>query len=94
MSCGAGQSEETFSGSSAGAASPAGTPDRLEEVARVYRQAWTRGGAPTRAVAEHFDKSLSFAAKLVTQARSAGLLPKTRAGKAWAGTPPGGDDAQ
>lgn len=70
------------------------TPDRLREVAQVYRDAWGRGAPPTTAVAVHFDKSLSFAAKLVSQARQAGLLPKTHSGRAWAGSTSGNDDAQ
>lgn len=51
-----------------------------EEVARVYRQAWSEGRAPTRAVAEHFTISESAAAKRVMRARRAGFLPPTEKG--------------
>ncbi len=55
----------------------------FEEVARVYEHAYQRGGAPTTAVADHFDKPYPTAARWVSRARHEyGLLPKTRRGKA------------
>lgn len=54
----------------------------LEDVARVYRDAWTRGASPTLTVADTFHISRSAASKRVARARSAGLLPATRQGRA------------
>lgn len=46
----------------------------LEEAATVYREAWRDGQNPTQAVASHFHKSHSTAARWVGQARKLGLL--------------------
>lgn len=55
----------------------------FEEVARVYEDAHQRGDAPTTAVADHFDKPYSTAARWVSRARHEyDLLPKTGRGKA------------
>ena len=57
------------------------THAKLAKVARVYAAAWTAGSrAPTAAVAMRFHVSRSMAAKLVTMARSDGLLPPTSPG--------------
>jgi hypothetical protein len=58
------------------------TAKRLEQVAKVYRSAWARGGQPTQAVAKRFNVSPGAAASLVSRARAAGLLPPTSPGKA------------
>lgn len=50
------------------------TPQRLEQVANVYRAAWRAGGNPTRAVAEHFSKPYSTASRWVVAARKSGAL--------------------
>lgn len=50
------------------------TAEHLEEVARVYRQAWKKGVPPTAAVAEHFNRPHSTAADWVYRARRAGVL--------------------
>jgi hypothetical protein len=60
---------------------PRDSLDVLAEVARVYDEAWASGARPTKAVAEHFTISHSAAAKRVSRARTAGLLPKTTRGK-------------
>jgi hypothetical protein len=59
-----------------------------ERTASVYLAAWREGRNPTRAVAEHFTISDSAAAKRVARARAAGLLPKTKPGKAAGYLPP------
>jgi hypothetical protein len=46
----------------------------LRAVADVYREAWTNGEPPTKAVATHFYKSHSTAARWVHLAREAGHL--------------------
>lgn len=46
----------------------------LREVAEVYRNAWAEGENPTSAVAAHFFKSHSTAARWVGLARKAGYL--------------------
>lgn len=53
------------------------TPERLREVTDVYR-ANVDTGAPTLAVAEHFDVSRSTAGKWVRMARERGPLGPTR----------------
>jgi hypothetical protein len=60
---------------------------RLQEAAAVYSAAWRNGDAPTAAVEDHFGISHSAAAKLVSRARDADLLPKTAKGRASGGTP-------
>lgn len=50
------------------------TDDLLREVADIYNNANEIGAAPTRAVAEHFQKSHSTAAKWVGSARRKGFL--------------------
>lgn len=60
--------------------------EALEEVARVYREAWTAGHSkPTYAVKEAFNLSYSAAAKRVARARDEGFLPKTTRGRAKGG---------
>lgn len=61
--------------------------DALEAVARVYTDASNAGRNPTKAVAEAFTLSDSAAAKRVSRARAAGLLPPTTAGRARAAGP-------
>lgn len=51
------------------------TPEHLEEVAKVYRNAQANDDPPTRAVQIHFAVSHSTAAKWVGAARKAELLP-------------------
>lgn len=67
---------------------PDGAPlpadEALEEVARVYLEAW-QVGEPTLAVAEAFSLSRSAAAKRVARARERGFLPKTTRGRAAGG---------
>jgi hypothetical protein len=46
------------------------TPDRLAEVAEVYREAWPK--APTQAVADHIGKSPRAALDWINAARAAG----------------------
>jgi hypothetical protein len=60
------------------------TPERLAEVALVYRKAWSAlpREYPTAAVASHFHLSPAGAGKAVKLARSEGLLPPTTPGKA------------
>jgi hypothetical protein len=58
------------------------TPERLAEVAAVYREALAVKGRPTQAVAERFSLSASMAAKLVRRCREQGLLGPTQQGKA------------
>ena len=50
------------------------TFETLEEASTVYRDAWRSGQNPTQAVAAHFHKSHSTAARWVGQARKLGLL--------------------
>ncbi len=57
-------------------------PEHFAEVARVYREAFTRNRTPTRAVARHFEVSPTAAAKWVVRCRDLGLLPKTTRGRA------------
>ena len=57
-------------------------PERLEQVAEVYRRALNLKQPPTRAVAKHFGVSSSMAAKLVHRCRGLGLLDPTQPGKA------------
>lgn len=52
----------------------------LEDTAGVYTAAWRGGLSPTKAVAAHFTISPSAAAKRVSRARAAGLLPPTKRG--------------
>jgi hypothetical protein len=63
---------------------PAYGPDHFVEVAHVYREAFARGRAPTRAVAQQFHVSESTAAKWVARCRrpELGLLPPTTRGRA------------
>jgi hypothetical protein len=50
------------------------TPDRLTEVARVYRDALADGRHPTQAVADELHISDAYARKLVSRARDEGSL--------------------
>lgn len=50
------------------------TPVLLEEVAEVYRAAYSAGNPPTVAVQEHFNTSHRNAARWVAEARKAGTL--------------------
>lgn len=50
------------------------TTRHLEEVAKIYVNASSRGKPPTMAVADHFSVAHSTAAKWVGRARKAGLL--------------------
>ena len=56
--------------------------DELDAVAMVYRLAFERNLPPKRAVAEAFHLSISGAANRIRLARDAGLLGRTRPGKA------------
>ncbi len=61
------------------------TKDLLRQVAEVYRTALAAGDPPTAAVAEHFTRSHSTAARWVGMARTAGELgpaPGRQAGEA------------
>lgn len=61
------------------------TDETLQLVAEVYRDAHNSGEPPTSAVAEHFHKSHSTAARWVQQARERSFLGKangTRGGEA------------
>ncbi len=53
---------------------------RLQETARIYREAFAAGGKPTTAVAEHFGLTVGGASSLVSRARDLGLLPPTTRG--------------
>jgi hypothetical protein len=53
--------------------------DELEQVAEIYRE--HLGGAPTAAVEKLLGYSRRTAARRVRQARDAGLLPETEAGR-------------
>lgn len=53
---------------------------RLEETARIYREAYAAGLPPTQAVADHFGITRGGASSLVARAREAGLLPPTSPG--------------
>lgn len=61
---------------------PVRGPLTREGVAEVYRTAYQRGEAPTKAVERAFRLTASAAAKQVSRARAAGLLPATTKGKA------------
>ena len=50
------------------------TPDRLRDVANIYRQAWNDGLNPTQEVARHFERPYSTASRWVVAARKAGVL--------------------
>lgn len=54
------------------------TPELLETVATVYRQAVDAAKAPTKAVADHFEVSHASAARWVREARKAGTLGPSR----------------
>lgn len=54
--------------------------ERLEEVAKVYRQAFTAGQRPAKAVAERLNLPRGTASRLISDARKAGLLPPTSPG--------------
>lgn len=53
---------------------PKVTRELLVEVADVYRRAHRTGAAPTQAVADHFDRPRSTAAKWVQRAREERML--------------------
>jgi hypothetical protein len=68
------------------------TLERLDEVGRIYRKAWSAlpRENPTAAVKEHFHLSSSGAGRAVKLARAGGFLPPTTPGKAgWNETTPG-----
>lgn len=65
------------------------TRERLVKAAEAYGEAWRNGQAPTQAVAQALAVTDSAAAKLVSRARAAGLLPPTSPGVAAAGSEPG-----
>jgi hypothetical protein len=56
------------------------TFQRLQEAARIYREAFASTGKPTTAVAEHFGLTVGGASNLVSRARELGLLPPTSRG--------------
>jgi hypothetical protein len=62
-------------------------PEHFAEVARIYREAFEAGPAPTKAVTIKFDVSYATASKWVARARAAGLLPATERGRARAVEP-------
>lgn len=62
--------------------------EHWREVARVYREAYANNRTPTRAVARHWEKQQSTAAKWVARCREMGLLPATSKGKARSVTTP------
>lgn len=53
---------------------------RMEEAARVYREAFARGVPPAKAVADALGLTPGGASSLVSRARAAGLLPPTSPG--------------
>ncbi len=55
------------------------TDSFLQQVAGVYRA--NIQGAPTKAVAKHFQVGESMASKYVTRARQAGYIPRTKQGQ-------------
>jgi hypothetical protein len=57
----------------------------LEQVAKIYKEAID--GKPTRAVAVRMNMSHRTAGRRIAQARAAGLLPRTTAGKKLADKP-------
>lgn len=57
-------------------------PEKLAQVARVYREAYLAEGKPTQAVAEKWGVPYSTAARWVGTARRAGLLEATTRGVA------------
>ena len=63
-------------------ARPERGPLTREAVADVYKFALSRGEPPTKAVESTFRISASAAAKQVSRARAAGLLPPTTRGRA------------
>jgi hypothetical protein len=71
----------------AGGRKPKYGRDHFEEVARVYRLAYSNNRTPTRAVARHFGATPTQAAKWVARARRMDLLPGTSRGKARAVPP-------
>ena len=61
------------------------TAEFLEDVARIYRDAFAAGQPPTQAVADHFDAPHANAARWVRRAREVGTLGPSmgpRAGEA------------
>ncbi|MGH2462706.1 MAG: hypothetical protein ACRDFZ_03660 [Candidatus Limnocylindria bacterium] len=56
--------------------------EHFAEVATIYQREAVLGNRPTQAVANHFVVSKSAAAKWVARARTMGLLPPARKGKA------------
>src|SRR5262249_61875487 len=59
-----------------------GNEPYLENVARVYREAFARGDDPTKAVQHYFGLTRSTAGRHVLLARDAGKLNPTSAGVA------------
>lgn len=60
---------------------PHDPPERLRRAAAIYREAFSAGQPPTKAVEEALVISRSAAGKLVARARAAGLLPPTSQGR-------------
>lgn len=56
------------------------TFERLQLVAKIYREAFAADGKPTTAVAEHFGLTVGGASSLVSRARDIGLIPPTSRG--------------
>ncbi len=71
---------ETFAAVSRPPSLRQSTFERLETVARIYREAYAAGGKPTTAVAEHFGLTVGGASNLVSRARDIGLIPPTSRG--------------
>lgn len=71
---------ETFAAASRPPALRQSTWERLQLVARIYREAYAAGGKPTTAVAEHFGLTVGGASNLVSRARDIGLIPPTSRG--------------
>lgn len=65
-----------------GSSTPGSVLEGLQKVAEVYTTAHRAGEPPTGAVGQHFQITHSAAAKRVSRARAAGLLPQTSRGRA------------
>ncbi len=61
---------------------------RLQETAKVYRDAYAKRLPPTKAVQEHFGVPYGTAGRWVAQCRERGLLGRTRQGRAGGTMPP------
>jgi hypothetical protein len=56
------------------------TRERLEEVARVYREAFAANQPPAKAVEERLGLTQGRASSLIARAREVGMLPPTSRG--------------